>query len=71
MKGRCLPGGEEMKDRRKGERRVEKFTAWSSWFKERRKTIIKAGRRIGVEDRRLDTRTENSNLWRNKNDRSQ
>ena len=54
MKGRCLPGGEEMKDRRKGERRIEKFTAWSSWFKERRKTIIKAGRRVDVEDRRSE-----------------
>jgi len=52
MKGRCLPGGRKMKDRRKGERRG--FT-WNPYGgKERRKTIIKAGRRIGVKDRRSE-----------------
>ena len=41
-----------MKDRRIGERRTEKYTHWPSWYRERRRTIIKAGRRVGVEDRR-------------------
>ena len=54
MKAERLPGGEGMKDRRKGERRTEKYLKWSSWFKEHRQTIIKAGRRVGVEDRRSE-----------------
>ena len=42
-----------MKDHRKGERRTEKYTKWSSWFKERRQTIIKAGRRVKQEGKWL------------------
>ena len=54
MKGRCLPGGEEMKDRRKGERRSFTWDNPRSMMIERRKTIIKAGRRVGAEDRRSE-----------------
>ena len=52
-----------MKDRRKGGRRS---FAWDriypnhTFYGERRKTIIKAGRRIGVEDRRGMVRTEDN-----------
>ena len=52
MKAERLPGGEGMKDRRKGERRS--FT-WNPYGgTERRKTIIKARRRVGVKDRRSE-----------------
>jgi len=47
-----------MKDRRKGERRSftwdRKLPDILLWNKERRQTIIKAGRRVGVEDRRSE-----------------
>ena len=43
-----------MKDRRKGERRSFTWDNPRSMMIERRKTIIKAGRRVGVEDRRSE-----------------
>ena len=48
-----------MKDRRKGERRSfngKKISAmqYSGLWRERRQTIIKAGRRVGVKDRRSE-----------------
>ena len=58
MKAKRLPGGENMKDRRKGERRSftwdRKLPDILLWNKERRQTIIKAGRRVDVEDRRSE-----------------
>ena len=43
-----------MKDRRKGERRSFTWDNPRSMMIERRKTIIKAGRRVDVEDRRSE-----------------
>jgi len=56
-----------MKDRRIGERRTEKYTHWPSWYRERRKTIIKAGHRANTKDRRGSCRCDGCLCWEVKN----